>query len=153
MSTYVIDLNGDGMQDPARPYTLDEFPLDHWFDRMLSTVADSGTPMIAELGPAGHEPQLLFALDGVDADTVHAMIRWRPTGEFGYHPDAPELTGEIELDGRFIDSVQHMVAYPPAATHVTGQQVMDAVREYVGTGQRPTTLQWHEVRDDTIATW
>lgn len=142
MTDYVIDMSGDGADDD-RPYPIDNtYDIDDWFDRMMMSVADSGIPMSVELGPAGHKPVLLFGLDAVDKSTIHAMIRWLPTGEYGYHPDTPRLDTEVAFDGRFIVTVNDVLAYAPDATQVSGQLVMDAVREYLRTGTRPTVLRW-----------
>ncbi|MGA8115899.1 MAG: Imm1 family immunity protein [Actinocatenispora sp.] len=151
--SYEIGINIDA-EDPDQPYLVSSpADLDPWFDHMTMATGDSGHWCAAQIGPAGTAPVLLFGLDSqvVDEEVfIRGMIRWLPTGQYGCGPATPAADSDVVLDGLYLSAMGDIVAYEPDATQVTGQHVMDAVREYVQTGQQPARLQWQSGHEHTI---
>jgi hypothetical protein len=150
MTTFALDYSSDDVDDPDRPYpvrTPDD--LEQEFGILGYHAGELGSKLLAQLGPERRDPELLFGLDELGAGPGRAVIRWLPTGEFGYHPDVQTAESDIEFDGRFIPSAGTAYRYSPNATQVTPELVKNAIREYVRTGARPTILQWR-AGDDSM---
>jgi ribosomal protein S16 len=143
MTTYSLDYSGDDVAYPERPYAITSADdLEQEFEILGYRFGELGAKLLAQLGPEGQEPELLFGLDELGDTAGRAVIRWLPTGEFGWQRSVEPASAAVEFDGRFITAAEDVYAYSPKATQVTPELVKDAVREYIHTGAQPTSLQW-----------
>jgi hypothetical protein len=143
MISYGLDYSGDNVEDPDRPYAIRTVEdLDQHLEILGHRFGDGDTKLLAQLGRWGDAPDLLFGIDELGDTAGRAVIQWLPSGEFGWHPDAPPTAEDLEFDGRFIAAVKTDTTYGPDESRVSPELVKAAVREYVRTGARPTTIQW-----------
>lgn len=145
MTAYSLDYSGDDVAYPERPYRIDGVEdLEQEFEILGYRFGELGAKLLAQLGPEDEKPELLFGLDELGDTAGRAVIRWLPTGEFGWQPGVQPAGTDIEFDGRFISAAGDVCAYSAGATQVTPELVKDAVRQYVRTGVRPTNLRWRD---------
>jgi hypothetical protein len=143
MTTYSLDYSGDDVVYPERPYAItDAEELEQEFEILGYRFGELDAKLLAQLGPHDQKPEILFGLDELGDTAGRAVIRWLPTGEFGWHPSVEPAPADIVFDGRFISAADDVYAYSPQATQVTPDLVKDAIREYLHTGAQPTNLQW-----------
>lgn len=135
MTTYIIGW-GEDDQDPSGQHTLRVTTVDE-VDAALDRIAARGRTYLVDVYrdiPAQSSPAYGF------------QIVWG-------HPERAAMTWLGEHPGRAVDpslppwpepiGYDHGEAQP-ARTRVTPAQVRAALREYLRTGQRPTTITWTE---------
>jgi Immunity protein Imm1 len=140
---YVLDYGHENVDDPERPSvigTADQLDDDFW--RLGVMHGSAGLHVLAEIGPEGGKPELLFGFAVNGDDQGRAVIQWLPTGQFGWDPDVSQPDADVCFDGELIQSVGDIRTYPGSQSRVTPEVVQAAVREYVDRGIRPSNLHW-----------
>jgi hypothetical protein len=108
-------------------------------DAVLDRIARAGIPQLVDISPLDDTHSVPYGLQiGVGtADRSFAIYIGQPAGGVGYDPDLspPPASTRFDAGGEPTD-------YHPEQLRLTPEQVRQAAREYVATGQRPTNVSW-----------
>jgi Immunity protein Imm1 len=135
--SYLVGWGRDDAQ-PGGQYEVVVNDTDE-LDLVLDRIAQAGVPQMVDIVPSDDAHPIPYGLQiGLGTnDRSFAVYFGEPAGGVGYDPDLPPAPASIRFDygGEPTD-------YDPDQLRLTPEQVRQAAREYVATGQRPTNISW-----------
>jgi hypothetical protein len=137
MTTYTLAWGWDA-SDPSGQNTISVGTAEE-LDAALDRLAENGAVRLVDVYEgtwATGEPEPPYGFQLVWGHPERAALTWLGDGcAIAVDPSLPEWSEPIPDD---------QDETPPRRTRITPVQAREAVRWYVRTGQRPTTVHWEE---------
>lgn len=135
MTTYKVHYD----QSHEKYDNADDDELLDTLDRLGWLVGPSGHTILAQAGPEDGPWAIRF---GINHDAKRGMVQWLEDGSFACDPALEKLDHYLFFD---LYSGGELAGYNGSRTLVTPEQVRQAVRCYVQTGERPGTVEWASI--------
>jgi hypothetical protein len=141
--SYTVSWDGPSAEEPNRGHEVQvstAAELDAVLDQVAAQASSEEVPYAVQIHQPGQHGAVMIGIGHPDRSFIDWLDRSEPHGTANRYGVESGLAPVAEPIG--FDFYGDWTDMPPARTRITPSAAREAAREYVCTGQRPTTVEW-----------